>query len=82
MRNVLGRETVLNDIFLDGMRETVDPSADAVASSLCARGAHRLVGELIKHRQMWDADGAPSRFPGAEKEMTTSSAVEQEIRRL
>ena len=62
MRNVRGQDTVLSDDFLDRMRETVDPPADAVASSLCERGAHRLVADLIKTRQMWDADGAPSRL--------------------
>jgi len=62
MKNVLGSETRLDDVFMDGMRETVDPPADAVAQSLVDRGAHRLVGELIKSRQMWDADGEPSRL--------------------
>jgi hypothetical protein len=44
------------------MRETVDPPADAVAASLCDSGAHRLVADLIKNRQMWEADGEPSRL--------------------
>jgi hypothetical protein len=61
MRNVLGTETVLNYAFLDRMREVVDPPADAVAESLCDRGAHRLVADLIKNRQMWEPDGEPSR---------------------
>ncbi|MGH9308936.1 MAG: oxygenase MpaB family protein [Vicinamibacterales bacterium] len=62
MRNVLGTETRLDDAFLDGMRQTVDPPADAVARSLVERDAHRLVGELMKNRQMWDPDGEPSRL--------------------
>jgi hypothetical protein len=62
MKNVLGSETTLSDAFLDRMRETTDPPADAVAASLCERGAHRLVAELIKNRQMWEADGEPSRL--------------------
>jgi hypothetical protein len=62
MRNVLGTETRLDDAFLDRMRQTTDPPADAVADSLVARGAHRLVGELIKNRQMWDEDREPSRL--------------------
>ena len=62
MKNVLGTETVLSGAFLDQMRETIDPPADAVAASLCDRGAHRLVGELIKNRQMWESDGEPSRL--------------------
>lgn len=62
MKNVLGQETALTDEFLDRMRETVDPSGDAVASALVERDAHRLVADLIKKRQMWDADGAPSRL--------------------
>jgi hypothetical protein len=62
MKNVLGTETRLDDAFLDRMRQTVDPPADAVARSLVERGAHRLVGDLMKNRQMWDADGEPSRL--------------------
>jgi hypothetical protein len=62
MKNVLGTETALDDVFLDRMRQTVDPPADAVAESLVQRGAHRLVAELMKSRQMWDADGEPSRL--------------------
>jgi hypothetical protein len=62
MKNVLGQQVELSDAFLDRMRETVDPPADAVATSLVERGAHRLVADLIKNRQMWDADGAPSRL--------------------
>ncbi|MGH9374328.1 MAG: oxygenase MpaB family protein, partial [Vicinamibacterales bacterium] len=62
MRNVLGTETRLDDVFLDQMRQTVDPPADAVARSLVERGAHRLVGDLIKSRQVWDPDGEPSRL--------------------
>jgi hypothetical protein len=62
MRNVLGTETRLDGAFLDRMRQTTDPPADAVADSLVARGAHRLVAELIKNRQMWDDDHEPSRL--------------------
>jgi hypothetical protein len=62
MKNVLGSETPLTDAYLDRMREVVDPPADAVAASLCDRGAHRLVADLIKNRQMWEADGEPSRL--------------------
>ena len=43
------------------MRQTIDPPADAVADAGRA-GAHRLVADLIKNRQMWDADGEPSRL--------------------
>jgi len=62
MKNVLGRDVVLDDAFLDRMRQTIDPPADAVAATLVDEGAHRLVGDLIKKRQMWDADGEPSRL--------------------
>lgn len=62
MRNMLGTETTLDDSFMDEMRRTVDPPADAVAASLVERGAHRLVADLMKTRQMWDADGEPSRL--------------------
>lgn len=62
MKNVLGGEITLNDLFLDRMRQTVDPPADAVAQSLVERGSHRLVGDLMRSRQMWDADGEPSRL--------------------
>jgi hypothetical protein len=62
MRNVLGTETVLNHAFLERMREAVDPPADAVAEALCDRGAHRVVADLIKNRQMWEPDGEPSRL--------------------
>jgi ER-bound oxygenase mpaB/B'/Rubber oxygenase, catalytic domain len=61
MNNVLGTETRLDTAFLDRMRQTIDPPADAVADSLVERGAHRLVAQLIKNRQMWDADQEPSR---------------------
>jgi hypothetical protein len=60
MRNVLGTETRLDDALLDAMRQTLDPPADAVAASLDS-GAHKLVADLIKSRQMWDADREPSR---------------------
>jgi hypothetical protein len=62
MKNVLGTETALTDAFLDEMRGAADPPADEVATALCDRGAHRLVADLIKHRQMWDQDGEPSRL--------------------
>jgi hypothetical protein len=62
MKNVVGGETRLDDVFLDQMRQTVDPPADRVASDLVHRGAHKLVAELIRSRQMWDTDGEPSRL--------------------
>jgi hypothetical protein len=62
MKNVLGGELSLSDLFLDRMRQTIDPPADAVAKSLVERGSHRLVGDLMRNRQMWDADGEPSRL--------------------
>src|SRR3989337_2351444 len=61
MRNVLGSETVLDNAFLDAMRETTDPSADAVAATVIAGNAYKRVAELMRNRQMWDADGEPSR---------------------
>jgi ER-bound oxygenase mpaB/B'/Rubber oxygenase, catalytic domain len=61
MKNVLGNDVQLDDAFLDRMRQTVDPPADAVAATVVARNLHRTVGDLIKKRQMWDADGEPSR---------------------
>jgi ER-bound oxygenase mpaB/B'/Rubber oxygenase, catalytic domain len=61
MKNVLGQDVRLDDAFLDQMRQTVDPPADAVAATLIAQNLHRTVGDLIKKRQMWDADGEPSR---------------------
>jgi hypothetical protein len=60
MKNVLGKDVRLDDAFLDRMRQTIDPPADDVATAL-DEGAHRLVGDLIKKRAMWDADGEPSR---------------------
>jgi hypothetical protein len=62
MKNVLGQDVQLDDAFLDRMRQTVDPPADAVATTLVEQGAHRLVASLIKNRQMWDPDGEPSRL--------------------
>jgi ER-bound oxygenase mpaB/B'/Rubber oxygenase, catalytic domain len=61
MRNVLGRDVQLDDAFLDRMRNTIDPPADAVAKTLVEENLHRVVGDLIKKRQMWDSDGEPSR---------------------
>lgn len=61
MRNVLGTETILDEAFLDRMRQTQDPSADAVAEVVCQRGEERAIAERIKNRQMWDDDGEPSR---------------------
>jgi hypothetical protein len=61
MRNVLGRDVQLNDAFLDRMRQTIDPPADAVAKAVVEQNLHRLVGDLIKKRQMWDPDGEPAR---------------------
>jgi hypothetical protein len=61
MRNVLGRDVQLDDAFLDRMRQTIDPPADAVAKTLVEQNLHRVVGDLIKKRQMWDPDGEPSR---------------------
>ena len=62
MKNVLGRDVSLDDGFLDAMRATIDPPADAVARTLIDQGAHRQVADLIKKREMWDADGEPSRL--------------------
>jgi hypothetical protein len=62
MRNVLGRDVQLDDAFLDRMRQTIDPPADAVAKTVVERDLHRVVGDMIKKRQMWDADGEPSRL--------------------
>jgi mpaB/rubber oxygenase-like protein len=62
MRNVLGRDMQLDDVFLDRMRQTIDPSADAVARTIVEQNLHREVADMIKKRQMWDADGEPSRL--------------------
>jgi hypothetical protein len=61
MKNVLGTVTALDDAFLDRMRETLDPPADAVAAGLCDRNEHRVVAELMRKRQMWDDDREPAR---------------------
>jgi hypothetical protein len=61
MRNVLGREVQLDDAFLDRMRQTIDPPADAVARTVVEQNLHRVVGDLIKTRRMWDPDGEPAR---------------------
>jgi hypothetical protein len=61
MRNVLGRDLQLDNAFLDRMRQTIDPPADAVARTVVEQNLHRVVGDLIKTRQMWDPDGEPSR---------------------
>ena len=60
MKNVLGRDVVLDDAFLDRLRQTLDPPADAVAATVVAQDLHRKVSELMKKREMWDADGEPS----------------------
>ena len=60
MKNVLGQEVKLENAFLDRMRETIDPPADAVAATL-EQGAASLVKDLIRQRRMWDDDGEPSR---------------------
>ena len=52
----------LDDVFLDRMRQTIDPSADAVARTIVEQNLHRKVADMIKKRQMWDADGEPSRL--------------------
>ena len=62
MRNVLGRDVQLDDAFLDRMRQTIDPPADAVAKTVVEQNLHRLIGDLIKKREMWDPDGEPSRL--------------------
>jgi hypothetical protein len=61
MRNVLGRDVQLNDAFLDRMRQTVDPPADDVAAAVVTPEVLLRVRELMKRRQMWDADREPSR---------------------
>ena len=43
------------------MRETIDPPADAVATTLVEHGAAGLVKDLMRQRKMWDADGEPAR---------------------
>jgi hypothetical protein len=60
MKNVLGTVTVLDDAFLDSMRQAGDPDADAVAHDLCERGSHRIVAQLIREGRVWDETGAPS----------------------
>jgi hypothetical protein len=62
MKNVLGQETQLDDAFLNQMRETIDPPADAVATTLIAQGARDTVKDLMRQRKMWDDDGEPSRL--------------------
>ena len=52
----------LDDAFLDRMRQTIDAPADAVAKTVIERDLHRVVGDMIKKRQMWDPDGEPSRL--------------------
>jgi hypothetical protein len=61
MKNVIGAETVLDDAFLDAMRDTLDPPADAVAAGLCDRNEHRIVAERMRRRQMGADDGEPAR---------------------
>ena len=61
MKNVLGQEVQLEDAFMDRMRETIDPPADAVATTLVEQGAAALVKDLMRQRKMWDADGEPAR---------------------
>ena len=77
MKNVLGTETRLDDTFLNQMRETVDPAADAAAAAVIASGAHRRIADLIKSRQMWDDDGEPARVlpEGIREYMTVASAL-------
>jgi hypothetical protein len=62
MKNVLGQDTRLDDAFLNQMRETIDPPADAVATTLIAQGARNTVKDLMRQRKMWDDDGEPSRL--------------------
>ena len=61
MKSVLGQEVKLDDAFLDRMRESIDPPADAVAATL-EQGAATLVKDLMRQRKMWDDDGEPSRL--------------------
>jgi hypothetical protein len=77
MRNVLGRDVQLDDAFLDRMRQTVDPPADEVAAAVVTPEVLLKVRELMKRRQMWDADREPSRqLPEAIRTyMTTASAL-------
>ena len=62
MKNVLGQHVALEDAVLDRMRETIDPPADAVATTLVEQGAAGLVKDLMRQRKMWDDDGEPSRL--------------------
>jgi hypothetical protein len=62
MQNVLGQELPLDDAYLDRMRQTIDPPADAVAESLVDQGARDTVKDLMRQRKMWDDDGQPSRL--------------------
>jgi hypothetical protein len=62
MQNVLGQVLALDDAFLDRMRETIDPPADAVAGTLLGQGARDLVKDLMRQRKMWDDDREPSRL--------------------
>jgi hypothetical protein len=61
MKNVLGQDVQLDDAFLNRMRETIDPPADAVAKTLVEQGAVPLVKDLLRQRKMWDDDGEPAR---------------------
>jgi hypothetical protein len=62
MKNVLGAAVTLDDAFLNRMRETIDPPADAVAATLIQQGALPLVRDLMRQRKMWEDDGEPSRL--------------------
>jgi hypothetical protein len=77
MRNVLGRDVQLDDAFLDRMRQTVDPPAGDVAAAVVTPEVLLRVRELMKRRQMWDADREPSRqLPEAVRTyMKTASAL-------
>ena len=77
MRNVLGRDVQLDDAFLDRMRQTIDPPADGVAAAVVTPEVLLKVRELMRTRQMWDADQEPSRqLPEAIRTyMKTASAL-------
>jgi hypothetical protein len=51
MKSVLEQEVQLEDAFLDRMRETIDPPADAVAATLVEQGVAALVKDLIRQQE-------------------------------
>jgi hypothetical protein len=75
MKNVLGTSTMLDDAFLESMREVVDPPADLIAEAMCQGGAHRIFADLVKNHQVWEDDGSASRkLPEAVRAYLTLSS--------